>query len=54
MQNAGSRSFLGVKLLFVNGFSFFVALFKTFAMQKDDKITLEKGDMQKGSFQRMV
>ena len=35
-----SGSFLGVKVLFVNRFSFFVAIFMTFGKQKDDKSTL--------------
>ena len=40
-------------------FNFFVALFTTFGMKKDDNIilyvnVLEQGDMQKGGFQRMV
>ena len=38
-----SRSFLGVKILFVNRFSFFVAIFTTIIKQKDDKSTLFSG-----------
>ena len=46
-------------LLFMNQFYFLSHYFKTFGMQKNDKIIFygdvaEQGDMQKRSFQRMV
>ena len=49
-----------VKIIFDHLFKIFVALLKTFGMQKDDKITFFSGDeseqcdMQKGSFQKML
>ena len=41
-----SRLFLAVHFIFVNRFSFFVKLLKTFGMPKDDRGISDKGDMQ--------
>ena len=56
----GKDHFWAMTFFFYTDFQIFVALFRTFGMQKDDKIIFvcrcfrEQGDMQKGGFQRMV
>ena len=54
MRNTTSRSFSRLTLYFLADVQSFLALFTTFGVQKDDKITFAGGVSEQGNIQQVA